>query len=235
MKISPELIQHTKFHKGIWLLSPSRPCWYYFMKNPRPARITNRNFLRSVDKPLRELVKFLHSKGIKTTPSCSGHNKSKKVFEKIYESLKDDRAHIRNGGLKLKDIETGKLFLYQNKNYVLPWSRKHFLREVISYQKNGIIGIITGNKLKEKNKILDLKIEGAKIFEKDSIVFICTNGGDTAVWKKITSEVRKCFNNEKEENPEAEVLKQVSRQDKEKKSKKKIRSFNNMKTSTELV
>jgi hypothetical protein len=193
MKISPQLIEHKNFHKGIWLLSLSRPRWYYFMKKSRPAKITNRNFLQSVDKPLRELVKFLHSKKIKTTPSCSGHHKSKKVFEKIYETLKDDTRYIRNEGLKLRDIESGRLFLYRNKNYVLPWNKKRFLQKVIPYQKNGIIGIIAGNKLKVKRKILELKIEGAKIYEKDAIVFIYTNGGDTGIWKKITSEVKKCF------------------------------------------
>lgn len=196
VKISPELIPHAQFHKVKWLISPSQPPWYYFMKSSGRNKIANRDFLKSVDKPLRNLVKFLHVKGIETTPSCAGHSKRKKDFEKIYKKLINDETHIKNGGLELKDIETGKLFLYQDKNYILPWNRKTFLHHVLSYQQNGIIGIITGYNRKLKRKILDLKIEGIVIKEEDSIVFICTKKEDARVWKRVTSEIRNCFKEE---------------------------------------
>ena len=192
-KISPDLIPHTQFHKGIWLLSPSRPHWYYFMKKATPHEVSNNDFLESVDKPLRELVKFLHHKGIKTTPSCAGHHKSEKNFEKIYDALKSDKSHIRNGGLKLKDIETGEFYLYCDKKYVLPWNRETFLHDVLSYQRNGIIGIIIGKKLKIKRRILSLNIKGVTIRDKDPIIFISTSGDDHSIWKKITLEIKKCF------------------------------------------
>jgi len=193
LKISPELIPHTQFHKGIWLLSSSRPHWYYFMKKCRHNKITNKYFLKSVDKPLKELVRFLHHKGIKTTPSCSGHHKGEKSFRKIYNALKKDKVQIRNGGLKLRDIETGKNYLYRDKDYMLPWNRETFLQDVLSYQKKGIIGIITGNKLKAKRKILNLKIDGATIREKNSIILISTKEENPQVWKKITGEIKECF------------------------------------------
>jgi hypothetical protein len=165
------------------------------MRKHRVARITNRLFLKSVDGPLKELVKFLHRKGIKTTPSCSGHHKSEKAFEKIYSSLEKDKVEIRNDGLKLQDIETGKFYLYQDENYILPWQRKVFLHKILSYQQKGVIGIITGKRGRMKRKILSLKIAGTKIQEKDSIIFIFTDeekeNGVKEVWKNVTMEIKK--------------------------------------------
>src|SRR5690242_20563429 len=107
MKITPALIPHEHFHKGIWLQPVDLPCWYYFMKMKNENDIKNKDFLDSVDAPLKELVSFLHQRGLKTTPSCSGHHKSAKNFEKIYDVLEKDKEEIRNEGLELKDIETG--------------------------------------------------------------------------------------------------------------------------------
>src|SRR5436190_22861786 len=153
MRVTPALIPHADFHTGIWLLPLKRPEWYYFMNKKSRNTITNKKFLKSVDKPLQSLVKLLHKKGIKTTPSCSGHHISERNLEKIYSGLEEDRQDIRNEGLPLKDIETGKLYLYRNDNYNLPWSKEIFLNELLEYQKTGVIGLRLGNKKKLKAKI----------------------------------------------------------------------------------
>src|SRR5215213_6746561 len=106
MSITPALIPHSEFHTGRWLLPVERPGWYYFQKKKSHHTITNKDFLKSVDKPLRKVVRLLHKKGIKTTPSCSGHHISERNLEKIYLALEKDKEDIRNGGLQLKDIET---------------------------------------------------------------------------------------------------------------------------------
>src|SRR4030095_6334738 len=110
MKITPRLIPHAAFHTGIWLLSVERPDWYYFMEKKNKNIISDKHFIKSVDKPLRKLVRFLHKRGIKTTPSCSGHHISERNLENIYDSLEKDRDQIRSTGLKLKDSETGKIY-----------------------------------------------------------------------------------------------------------------------------
>jgi hypothetical protein len=194
MKITPALIPHADFHKGTWLLSVERPGWYYFMRKKNLNTITNKNFLKSVDKPLRRLVKWLHERGIKTTPSCSGHHISERDLEKIYSGLEQDRDAIRNGGLKLKDIETGSMYYYKDSNYNLPWNKQDFIDEVTVYQQTGVIGLRLGNRKREKEKILELfrnfPANGITVEEKDSIILIFTNenqtGNNKKTWKKIT-------------------------------------------------
>jgi hypothetical protein len=80
MKITPELIPHSEFHTGCWLQNANKPGWYYFMKRKNANVIINDLFIETVDEPLRELVTFLHSRNIKTTPSCSGHYISEIAF-----------------------------------------------------------------------------------------------------------------------------------------------------------
>lgn len=192
MKITPDFIPHNKFHTGSWLLPIKRPNWYYFTEQKNRNTISNKDFPQSVDGPLKELVKYLHKRGIKTTPSCSGHHINEKNFEKIYDSLKEDKKEIRNNGLVLDDCETGKIYIYKNKNYLLPWSKKMFLKMVMLYQKEGVIGIKLRNK-KLRKEVLKIKIPQVKIKEKDSILFIFTkdkNGNNLSKWKKITKKVK---------------------------------------------
>jgi hypothetical protein len=197
--ITPGFIPHTSFHKGRWLLSASHPYWYYFLKRKNPNRITNKSFPDSIDEPLKELVQFLHEIGIKTTPSCSGHHFSEKNFDIIYENLEKDKEEIRNGGLKLMDIETGISYLYKNQNYRLPWSRDKFLQDAKAYQQKGIIGIRTGNRKKLKRKLLEIQVEGAEIREQEGIIFIYISenakGENRETWRKITAEIKNIIGN----------------------------------------
>ena len=191
-KITPELIPHHQFHKGCWLLSVKRPEWYYFMKSESPHYISNEHFLESVDPPLKDLVDFLKHSGIETTPSCAGHKKSRKEFEKIYNALEKDKEEIRMNGLKLRDIESGKTYLYKNKHYDLPWNKETFLNKVLRYQENGVIGIRAPGKMKDK--MLHIHIPGVKISQEDSIVIIETSEQTSQdimnKWKKITRKIK---------------------------------------------
>lgn len=198
-RVTPEFIPHDQFHKGIWLQSVKRPGWYYFMEKENENIITNEQFLQSVDGPLKELVSFLHQRGIRTTPSCAGHHKSEGNFEAIYDQLMQDTKDIRNGGLELKDVETGERYVYSEKNYTLPWSRESFIAGVLDYQAGGVIGIRVAGR--EKEKLLQLRLPGVEVKEKDSIVFIFT-GEDPAEniaekWRKITLEVKTIFEEKK--------------------------------------
>jgi len=192
VKITPDFIPHSKFHKGRWLLPLKRPLWYYFKREKNNNLISHKNFLQSVDRPLKELVKYLHRKGIKTTPSCAGHHISENNFEKIYASLKEDKKEIGNKGLVLEDCETGKIYIYKNKKYHLPWSKRKFINQVVNYQRIGVIGIKLRNK-KLKKKVLKLNIPQVKIQEKDAVLLIYVNdknGNNLTKWKEITKRVK---------------------------------------------
>jgi hypothetical protein len=194
MKITPDLIPHNSFHKGAWLLSLEKPDWYYFLPKKNTDTINNKGFLKTVDRPLRSLVRYLHRKGIKTTPSCSGHHFSERNLEKIYDNLEQDKAAIQDGGLQLKDVETGKIYLFSDKNYSLPWSRTEFIDQLTIYQQKGVIGIKLGNSKKAKRELLKLSIRGAIVEEEDNIIFIFAkgeNGNNTSIWKKVTKAVKK--------------------------------------------
>jgi len=197
MKISPELIPHTQFHTGAWLLSVERPDWYYFRKKSKPSKITNKRFLKTIDRPLRSLVSFLHSKGIKTTPSCSGHHFSERNLEKMYDNLEADRDAIQTRGLQLKDVETGKTYFFRDKNYSLPWSREEFISQVTTYQKKGVLGLRLGKHKNIMQHLLKLNVNGASIKKDKGIILFFTDnetGDNTKAWKKITKEVKRVFN-----------------------------------------
>jgi hypothetical protein len=198
MKITPDLIPHTDFHTGSWLQSTARPSWYYFRKKYNCNKITNEDFIKSVDEPLKDLVIFLHENGIRTTPSCSGHHKSERDFDRIYRELEEDMRLIRNGGLNLKDVETGRLYLFQDKNYELPWKKQDFLERIMAYQHKGILGLRISKRKKIGQALLNLKIANVKVVSKKSILFFLTCETDYAAikktWEEITRQVKSVFN-----------------------------------------
>lgn len=193
MKISPELVPHADFHKGAWLLPEGRTDWYYFLKKKTAREIKNKDFINSVDGPLQPLVKYLHKKGIKTTPSCAGHHFGERNIEMTYDDLERDKEAIVNGGIRLKDIETGKLYLYQDKNYSLPWNREEFIKQLTIYQQKGVIGIRLGNHKTMIKELLKITVKGAIIKKKGNIVFIFVDGeggNNGRIWKRVTKEVK---------------------------------------------
>lgn len=194
MEITPEIIPHNEFHRGVWFLPVVRPLWYYFKKGNNQNNIHNPEFLKSVDEQVRELVSFLHDKGIKTTPSCAGHFRNKKNYEKIFNSLEKDEKEIKSNGLKLQQVENGNIHYYKNKDYTLPFNRNAFFKKINEIQQRGTLGLRLGNNQKIKNRVLKLKIDSVDFKTHDGIVFIRTFGNNEKnnerIWKKITSEIK---------------------------------------------
>lgn len=190
---TPDLIPHSEFHKGIWLLSVERPSWYYFVKRKSANVITAKQFIKTVDPALRKLVAWLHKRKIKTTPSCSGHHLHEKDLVEIYRNLEKDAETIRTTGLWLTDAESGKKFYFSNKHYSLPWTLTEFKTKVIAYQKNGVLGMHLKNKQEVKNELLKLDIPGVKIQATAAMVFIFTKERKgrliKTMWDSITNKV----------------------------------------------
>ncbi|HEY1040844.1 MAG TPA: hypothetical protein VGF30_15620 [Bacteroidia bacterium] len=193
MKISPDFVPHEEFHTGTWLQSCKRPSWYYFRKGKSNNGIQNPAFAKSLDEPLRKLVLFLHKAGIQTTPSCSGHNKEEYVFMKIYEELKKDEEQIRTSGLQFKDVESGKLYLYTENNYRLPWTKGEFLCKVKTYQWKGVLGLKLEGLTELYRNLIKLEIGGVKFIQKNGVLLILTNNKSEdetiQTWKNVTGKI----------------------------------------------
>src|ERR1051326_7200276 len=193
MEISPALIPHSEFHHYSWLHSVQQPGWDYSSTAHTTNIISNKNFMGSVDPPLKELVNLLHKAGIKTTPSCSGHHKSPSQLTAIFKQLQKDETEIRMDGLPLLNVETAAEYLFKDADYRLPWSEQEFINEVMDYQRTGIIGLrFTGTVMKEK--LLNASMPCISVYEKDGIVFLSTTAGnekETALrWKIATAEIK---------------------------------------------
>jgi len=149
VKLNPDLIPHTNFHKGLWLQTQKSP-WYFFYETPRKFSIPNNsNFYKTVDPQLVDTVKFLHSKNIPTTPSCSGHIKPMLQYGTLFNTIKRVQDDIQNGGIDLINPETNRKFFYKNSKYELPWNKMDFVSQMDDYQKKGVIGFV------DKDNIFD--------------------------------------------------------------------------------
>lgn len=188
MKLQSDLIPHEKFHKGIWLKTNKCP-WFFFYETPRKYNLpSDYKFYQTVDDDLKTLVKFLHSKNIPTTPSCSGHVQDEKHYGKIFDSLNNTTQDIKSQGINLSNPESGRKFFYKNPKYSLPFSREEFIDELKDYQKKGVLGFVDKVGLYEKlsNKIPVINDEG--------ITLVLTKGKDSDTisknWKAIERIIR---------------------------------------------
>lgn len=195
-RITPDMIPHEQFHKGSWLLPVRNASWYYFLLQENINHISNKNFMDSVDEQLKDLVYFLHARGIKTTPSCSGHYRRKSDYEEVYIALRTHQYYINNEGLEMRDIETGKIYLFQEESYDLPWTKTDFVEKAMTYQQKGIIGM----RIPEctvKEEITELEVEDVEIFERDGIIFLSVNEDNIMdnrlCWRKITVMIKNIF------------------------------------------
>lgn len=143
MLCTAELVPHTNFHKGSWVRSSSG--WYYFIQEvTNPVIFTNSIDYNKIDPQLTTLVKYLHSKGIGTTPSCQGHFYDAKYYKRLYSKLQKDCIKIRGNGLML--INEVLKCKYGNRTYKLPWTESEFIDKVLTYQTTGVLGFTDENR-----------------------------------------------------------------------------------------
>jgi len=97
----------------------------------------------TVDPHLRPTVKFMHSIGIPTLPSCEGHWPMKKWAQGCFRSLTEDASRIRSGGLVLEDVETGARIKFDYLYYELPWfSWQDFYDELMLHAGRGYLAFL---------------------------------------------------------------------------------------------
>lgn len=168
------LIPHEVFHKYDWYLS-EHSNWYFHRYSDNENIITTGNkFIDSVDDLLKPIINVFHSKGIKTTASCSGHFYSRDEYVKVFFQLEMIEQLIKTTGVEFTNIETGQtLFTYNPEYNRLQYiDQEIFVDKVIEYAKVGILGIKDSssyffNKFKEANlHNVELLLQGKYTFIK---------------------------------------------------------------------
>lgn len=189
MKLNSDLISHEDFHKGYWL--NTHGCdWFFFYKSPREFNIPrNKSFYNTLDEDLKDLVYFFHSKGIPTTPSCSGHIQNDNHYNDIFTSLLKTTQKIKKTGVNLMNAESNKKFYYRNPKFNLPYSRNEFIDQLRDYQKKGVLGFIDQNNIYEKMK------KEIDVLNNDGVTLILTEGKNENEikknWKFINQLIKK--------------------------------------------
>jgi hypothetical protein len=183
--ISPDFIPHEEFHKYRWII-PSGGNWYYRIKDLRPYKVPkDPMFLDTIDTELKDIVLFLHSKKIPTTPSCAGHFDSDDKWSDVFDELNNQKKIIRNKGIKLKDPEDGKKFLLKSSNYELPWNKKSFIERARDHSKLGVLGIYDPNNMFAK-KMSSSRIPNSQITKEGPITLFLTS-------PKTPNQLKECW------------------------------------------
>lgn len=140
MIFSITLVKPEQFGAKRWW-RPDRPGEAWFYHTPAPHRPPSyMKDYTTVDPQIRRLVMWLHSRGMPTFPSCSGHFHKKKWAEKCYEALQRDAERIRYGGLDMIDVENGTRVTCTDPYWSLPWGNwENFYWELNDQDANGYL------------------------------------------------------------------------------------------------
>lgn len=117
---------------------------YYHRPRPVTAPFTpGADFYQRVDPLLRDICRYLHRRGLGTTPSCEGHFHGKRYFEEVWNELQQEAQAITRTGLVVKEAESGRSYLFRDAHYRLPWHDfEQFFGESIAHQGWGYLGIL---------------------------------------------------------------------------------------------
>ena len=165
------LVPHQSFHKFDWYKSEHTPWYFHEYTDKVNVLSTGENFIESVDIILRPLVQILHSKNIRTTPSCSGHFYVKEHYDEIFSKLHLQAKLIREKGVEFTNVETGEKRFYHNPEYLLCYNREEFIDIVSDYSKRGIIGFEDPLSF-YYIKLMENPIEFTHIFQQNGFTFV---------------------------------------------------------------
>jgi hypothetical protein len=136
-----DIVPHREWGIRRWFYA--NPIWYYHRPSAAHEICTTGKFYQLVDPELREVCHLLNDAGVRTTPSCQGHSYPRERFEKIWNELKSEEQQIRTTGLLVKDSENDQPYLFQEPQYIAPWTEfETFYSEARSHQNIGYLGII---------------------------------------------------------------------------------------------
>jgi hypothetical protein len=136
--VPPEGFASKRWYK------PERRGSRWFYHRPEPLRPPA--FLRdysTVDPQLRLLVAKLHTLGVPTMPSCSGHWQDRVWARTVYRDLLQDVEAIRTTGMIFVDVESGHRVRFKDQYYSIPWpSAQVFQSEVVATNGCGYLALV---------------------------------------------------------------------------------------------
>lgn len=194
--VSPDFVPHEEWDRYAWLVPHdvgAEPWYYAARKGDKPTERglpSNPGFIRTVDPDIRPLVSWLHSRGIPTGPSCSGHDITKRGFEDIYAGLERDGEEIRTIGIALRDPEDGRDYMALDENYELPWSSfEEFHKKAQQHQPIGWLPFYT------TDPRVELALGAGPGFEikqtGENSYGIRTDGMTSGAWRKAAAALAK--------------------------------------------
>lgn len=196
MKISPNFIPHEMFHKGYWLNPVKDNSWYYFQPSKRGFSVDlPKEFYSTLDDKFKDIVPYLHQKGIPTTPSCTGHFKKDSVFKNVYKNLENHRSEINSNGLLLQNPETGEFLKYYDPRYDLPWEKDQFIEKCRDYQKKGCLGLSVDDYYLQ-NELTDMDFNTNTYWDDNTNCFLIITNPETEeemndTWGSIINQIKK--------------------------------------------
>lgn len=136
-----DLLPHRRWGVRKWFYAS--PLWYYHGPSPDHRVQADSQFYALMDPNLRPLCRLLHQAGVRTTPSCQGHFYPREHFQRVWGQITRDAAAITQAGLPVRDSETGRLYLFRNPAYTVPWPTfEAFHDQVALHQTTGYLGIL---------------------------------------------------------------------------------------------
>jgi hypothetical protein len=134
------LIPREEFPARQWFYAT--PLWYYHRPSRQMPTRLGPDFYKLVDRELKPLCLLLHSHGLQTTPSCQGHFYPKGHFQKVWNTIRRECELIHGPGLRVCDAETGRFYLFQDRDYSLPWAEfSAFHNDALGERGQGYLGI----------------------------------------------------------------------------------------------
>ena len=125
-------------------LEPARPewapRWFYWIIRDR-AHEGEFVDLNTVDDLLKPIVALAQDNDIRTFPSCQGHFYSTGDLQDQSYWLQMETAHIRNGLLPFRDVETGTILRPKIANWTYP-SSTSLTRMMKRHEGEGRIGFL---------------------------------------------------------------------------------------------
>ena len=140
MKFSATFVPPEQFaNKRWWRPARTGAAWFYHTGAPTRPPSYMKDYT-TIDPQIRRLVMWLHSRGMPTLPSCSGHWHKKSWAERCFEALQADTASIRYEGLDMIDVENGVKVICRDPYWNLPWGTwENFYWEVKEQDGNGYL------------------------------------------------------------------------------------------------
>ncbi|MFP4224134.1 MAG: hypothetical protein ACOCTI_04335 [Phycisphaeraceae bacterium] len=135
------VVPHWKFAATRWFRGPGQ--WHYHRPGLPGKASRSPRFYEQIDRDLRPLCRLIHRAGLETTPSCQGHFYPRMHFQRLWQDLRRDQELIRREGLRVRDVATDRVWIFQDPDYLLPWAEDgSFWRDASRQQGVGYLGIL---------------------------------------------------------------------------------------------